>query len=202
MIDEISYTAKAIGALNTLFYKNNKILGFNTDGLGFVNDLKGKNIPIKNQNIVILGTGGAAKAVLYELLKYMPNSITIVSRDLDKATKVVKSCINNLNKFSIFPENYGALCLEDKSLIINATSAGMQNELPPLKNYDLKNKYCYDLSYSEKAKLFLDWARINGSNNIYDGLGMLIEQAAICFKIWFNKSPNTNLTLEFLKNYI
>ena len=103
-LDNIDSAAKSIGSVNTIVNKNNKLYGFNTDWQGFITDLKSKKINLKNKNILVIGAGGAAKAILYSLNKLKVKQIYLTSRTFDKAKLISKKYKNisviDINKVS------------------------------------------------------------------------------------------------------
>ncbi|WP_179952236.1 shikimate dehydrogenase [Marinicella rhabdoformis] len=180
-LDAITERAELAGAVNTLFIQNNQLWGDNTDGAGFVLDLKSKGITIKGQSILIIGAGGASKGIIPALLTECPNSIHITNRTQAKAIELA-------NQF----DSCSAVNIDTTGpsydLIIHATSIGHQGLCPHL-NSDWFNEHttAYDLSYGQAAKPFLDTAKTLGAKASHGGLGMLYGQAALAFEIWFNK---------------
>jgi len=177
--------AETAGAVNTLVFKQEgEILGDNTDGAGLVRDLTiNHHSLIKHRKILILGAGGATRGVLEPLLALEPKSLTIVNRTLEKAEDLVRI-------FQSFGEisscGYDDLGRQKYDLIINATAAGLNNEVPPVADTVLgSDSICYDMTYSLKEPTaFVLWAQTRGAARVFDGLGMLVEQAAESFFIW------------------
>lgn len=191
-VDVIDYTAKDSMAVNTVFVKNGKIIGANTDGIGFVVSLK-KDLKFrlaKNSNILCLGAGGAAFGIISELIKLNPNLIQISNRTESAAMELknhFSSCKST--KFEIKP--WGFQPKTNIDLIINTSSYGMKENENVCLNLDLiSNKsFIYDIIYNPSKTGLLklaDEKGINSSNGIY----MLIRQAAESFKRWFNININ------------
>lgn len=192
-------------AINTIVFRNNEgLLGFNTDGYGFIKDLtSNKQIAISGKRILLLGAGGAAKGILFDIINQDPLCVTITNRNLDRANELVNDTkkfeqnfkqkfnqVTNFNRINVL--SYDVVNLNEYDLIINATSAGSVGAIPPLKEgINLNNTCCYDLSYGVNSIPFVKWARNNNCTLVFQGIGMLIEQGALAFKIWFNKTPIT-----------
>jgi len=197
--DECSERANRAGAVNTLKFEGNKILGDNTDGVGLVNDLLNNlNIVIHNKNILLMGAGGATRGVINPLLAEQPNSIFIVNRTVDKALALSElfSDYGNINAGS-----YNSLENNQYDIIINATAASLHGELAPLADTILTNDtVCYDLMYAKEPTLFMNWAAKNNAAVISDGLGMLVEQAAESFSIWRSVRPDSKTVIKLLRH--
>lgn len=198
--DERSPRAEDAGAVNTLvFDSDSKISGDNTDGAGLTHDLvNNHSVLIKRRKILILGAGGAVRGVLTPLLLLDPTSVTIANRTVSKAQNLadafrpiggVKSC------------GYDDLSNEKFDLIINGTSAGLNQEVPPIPYEVLDiNSVCYDMMYNTSAPTaFVEWARSHGASRAIDGLGMLVEQAAESFYVWRGVHPETADVIQSLR---
>lgn len=190
--DHLTPRAQRAGAVNTVIVQpGKKVLGDNTDGKGLVTDLT-ENLKwsVRNKRILILGAGGAVRGVLEPLLALKPRSVMLGNRT--PATARILA-----NEFAELGEVTGGSydSLYQKSafdLIINGTSASLDGELPPLSAKTIgENCCCYDMMYGAKATVFMEWASANGVEQISDGLGMLVEQAAESFALWRNKTPDT-----------
>lgn len=188
---EFSEQARKLEAANTLSWKNNKLIAHNTDGDGFVNDLKSKQIEITNSKIIIIGAGAAAKSIAYSLMKEAPKELFIMNRTKNKAKKLASALdIGYLTEQEIAKKEF--------NILINASAAGLFAECPLSLTQDLSNTVCYDLSYGGLAKFFVNYCKNNNVREVYTGEGMLVEQAALSFNIWFNKSVETNIIKKSL----
>jgi shikimate dehydrogenase len=190
-------------AVNTLtVMSDGSIQGFNTDGIGLVRDLQRQGINIKGKNLLILGAGGAVKGILSDLINLQPRKITIINRNLFKAEQVIHAQKSKrANNCEMVAKTYEEIECASFDIIVNATSAGIFNKLPPLTaKFNFKNSICYDLNYAKKASCFLDYALERGAIHVSDGLGMLIEQALESFYIWHNIRVNSNEIFELLKD--
>lgn len=194
-----SERAERAGAVNTLKMENGQWFGDNTDGIGLVNDLIiNHNIELKNKNILLMGAGGAARGVLIPLLKQNPASLFIANRTPDKAKDLADEFTDAGN---IQGGGYEHLPDKKFDLIINATAASLQGELPPLPDTLLsENASCYDMMYAAKPTPFMQWATDHKAEKVLDGLGMLVEQAAESFKIWRGVKPETKNVIKKLRN--
>ena len=192
--DELTEDSNLSGSVNTLWKEDGTIHGDSTDGRGLVRDLQEKKINLKNKEIVILGAGGSAKAIIPSLLKEDPKRISIGNRTLAKAEELIESfSSSSKNKINLFEMSENLNFKPD--IIVNATSAGIKNENIELPR-DLLSKdiYVYDLSYSLEDTPFIKLVKSRGIEKYHDGIGMLIHQAALSFKIWNNQTPNTNIS--------
>ena len=193
---ELSERARAAGAVNTLIFKNNKIYGDNTDGLGLVQDLFRQQVKLKNSRILLLGAGGAAKGVILPLLEQNPASIIIANRTTSKALLLCQQ----FNDKKISGCGFDQINNKKFDLIINATSASLDNRILNIPAQLINsNVVCYDMVYSKKITPFLSWAKEHGSVHLIDGLGMLVGQAAESFAIWRNVKPRVESVIKDLR---
>ncbi len=195
---ELSPRAQRAGAVNTLILDGEKIIGDTTDGIGLLNDLKiNHHQTIKNKRILIIGAGGAVRGALEPLLLEAPLNIVIANRTLAKAQQLAEN-------FSAFG-NIDACNFTDLDkpfdIIINGTSASLNGKLPPLPDHLFtKNACAYDMMYAKKSTIFMQWAVQQGASFVYDGLGMLVEQAAESFYLWRGERPETSNVISLLRN--
>ena len=191
--DALTEDSNLSGSVNTLWKEDGTIHGDSTDGRGLVRDLQEKKINLKNKEIVILGAGGAAKAIIPSLLREDPKRISIGNRTLAKAEELIESFSYSKNKMNLFEMSENLNFKPD--IIVNSTSAGIKNENIELPR-DLLSKdiYFYDLSYSFEDTPFIKLVKSRGIEKYHDGIGMLIHQASLSFQIWNNKAPNTNIS--------
>jgi len=195
---QLSKRAQRAGAVNTLHIRDNIIFGDTTDGVGLLNDLtKNHQQVLKNKNILIVGAGGAVRGVLEPLLLESPVSLVICNRTVEKAQQLATdfSSFGNISAC-------GFADLQDKKfdVVINGTSASLTGDLPPLPDNLFSDNACaYDMMYGAKPTPFMLWATQQGAARCYDGLGMLVEQAAESFYIWRKKRPETQGVIEKLR---
>ncbi len=200
LADRLSPRARDAGAVNTLIFQpDGKIAGDNTDGIGLCRDLIiNHNVLIEHRKILILGAGGAVRGVLGPLLAKKPRLLSIANRTVEKAEKLAEdfSAVGN-----ILAGSFNELGHEKYDLIINGTSAGLLKEVPPVPDEVLGiNSICYDMMYDIKnPTAFVQWALDRGALRAYDGLGMLVEQAAESFYIWRGIRPQTTEVIASLR---
>jgi len=195
---QLSERAQRAGAVNTLLITNNIIFGDTTDGVGLLNDLiKNHQLQLKDKNILIVGAGGAVRGVLEPLLLESPAGLIISNRTTEKAEQLAKDFASFGN---ISACDFADLEGKKFDLIINGTSASLKGDLPPLPDALFsKNACAYDMMYAAQPTPFMQWATQQGAKHCYDGLGMLVEQAAESFYIWRKKRPETQSVIEKLR---
>lgn len=187
-------------AVNTLALQaDGSLLGDNTDGIGLVTDLTiNHGIVLSDSRILILGAGGASRGIIAPILEQSPHTLVIANRTIDKAVKLAAEFDNNS---SITGCGFEALKNRQFDLILNATSASLSGQLPPLPTGLLaKNGVCYDLAYGNEPTAFVRWGQENLAAKSLDGLGMLVEQAAEAFFIWRGIRPKTRPVIELLNS--
>lgn len=200
LCDRLTPRAEIAGAVNTLSLQADGVIhGDNTDGVGLVRDLVDNlQIKIAQRNILLLGAGGAARGVLEPLLALSPARLTIANRNIDRAKALARDFASSA-KISVLA--YTQLKSADYHLVINATAAGLNNQLPPLTAELLqRTEVCYDMMYNLKAATaFVEWSIRQGVQRSHDGLGMLIEQAAEAFFLWRGVRPETSQIESMLR---
>jgi shikimate dehydrogenase len=195
LADVLGAEAKQAGAVNTLLMNSEgQLVGHNTDGTGLVRDLlqnhgASLNNMIVNKRVLLVGAGGAARGVLQPLLEKKPTTLVIANRTPARAHDLAAA-------FTTLGDVHGTGFdgLEDQQfdLIINATAASLQGEVPPLpETVCAKNCWCYDMMYSAEPTPFVLWGEQHGASKSVDGLGMLVEQAAESFFHWRGVHPET-----------
>jgi shikimate dehydrogenase len=191
--------AERAGAVNTLKFTDNTIFGDNTDGVGLVNDLLvNQQCQLKDNRILLLGAGGAARGVLAPLLAQQPAEIVIGNRTPDRAVALAEQ-FSDLGRVSGC--GFPALAGRQFAIVINATAASLKGEVPPLPNDLLsEDAVCYDMMYGAVPTAFMNWASNHGAAKMSDGLGMLVEQAAESFLIWRGIRPETQPVIEMLRH--
>jgi shikimate dehydrogenase len=190
------------GAVNTLQKcEDGSIFGDNTDGPGLVQDLLRLSIPLKNKRILVLGAGGAARGVLQPLMAQQPAILMVANRTASKAA-LLASLIPKDNLTGCgFNELNSAAPLFD--VIINSTSASLTGELPAVEpSVIAAAKYFYDMSYGDKPTVFMQHAANLGVKNVFDGLGMLVGQAAESFFIWRGVRPLVEPVIQALREQL
>lgn len=197
--DKRTERAELSKAVNTLALQDDgSILGDNTDGIGLVTDLMVNHaIGLKQKRILILGAGGASRGIIGPLLDQSPQLITVANRTLEKALILADEFSH---KGTIKGCAYQALAGQSFDLILNATSASLSGDLPPLAEGILAGEgSCYDLAYANEATAFVRWAREQQAEQSLDGLGMLVEQAAEAFFLWRGVRPDSAELIQLLE---
>ena len=188
-LDRIDAAARRIGAVNTVAVENGKLAGFNTDGFGFLENLRAAvpDFDVKAGPAVVLGAGGAARAIVDALGAAGAPEIRLVNRSLDRARTLARSFGGAIEPV---PWERRAAALDGAALVVNATSLGMDKN-PPLE-LDLarlpKTAVVNDIVYAPLETALLKAAKARG-NRIVDGLGMLLHQGRPGFQLWFGVMP-------------
>ena len=198
LVDEMSERASNAGAVNTLVFRDDSIYGDNTDGVGFIRDLRSnQRVQLKGANILILGAGGATRGLIGPLLEAEPDSIVIANRTFPKARGLADHFATQGPVNACRFQDVKSLPVYD--LVINATSAGVKGETPPYPVEAIHPQtVCYDLSYGLTPTPFSRWAALHGAAKSVMGWGMLVEQAAESFYIWRGVRPDTAAVLKQL----
>ncbi|MBW4935065.1 shikimate dehydrogenase [Marinobacter sp. F4206] len=201
LADRRTDRAAKAGASNTLYRDaDGTLIADNTDGHGLVQDLDNHGVTLANARILVLGAGGAVRGVIAPLLARHPASLTIANRTLAKAEALVQLFTPDAQGTEL---NACGFEQPDRpfDLIINGTSASLQGDLPPVSaNVIGADTVVYDMMYSLQTTTFNQWALDRGARHVFDGLGMLVEQAAESFRIWRGVRPETAPVIEELRN--
>jgi shikimate dehydrogenase len=196
---ELSGRARRAGAVNTLAQQDDgTIYGDNTDGVGLVRDIvENLGWQLAERRILIVGAGGAVRGILEPLLRHQPDLVVIANRTVEKAQQLARS-FGDLGEVRAC--RFEGLAGNQFDLVVNATSASLAGELPPLPG-DILNDgcCCYDLMYGAEPTPFMVWAASEMAWAVADGLGMLVEQAAEAFCIWRGVRPDTRPVIEILR---
>jgi len=195
--DELTERAALAGAVNTLKrLDDGRLLGDNTDGIGLLSDLERLGMIKPRYRILLTGAGGAARGVLLPLLS-LDCAVTITNRTFARAQELA-------NLFS-HTGSVNAVALQDLDghvfdLIINATSSGINGDIPALPAALINQTVgCYDMFYQKGQTPFLSWCAAHGATQMSDGLGMLVGQAAHAVLLWHGVLPEVEPVIEKLK---
>lgn len=199
--DELTARAAHAAAVNTLAIKGDGILGDNTDGAGLVRDLcDNLGMVITNRRVLVIGAGGATRGILAPILGLAPATVVIANRTAERA-EALAAAFSDLGSTQGVGFDYIEAVPFD--LIINATSASLSGEMPPIPAEAISGQtICYDLAYGQSATAFVRWARGQGCAQALQGLGMLVEQAAESFRLWRGVRPATGAVLEVLRERV
>ena len=205
-LDELSSEAKTIGAVNTVFNSNGKLIGYNTDGKGFIESLKRRGISLQNKQIFLIGAGGVALSISFSLIKEGINRLILTNRTYSKA----EDLFNKLKKFAPPTVKLELIEFEKRNffsekenidILINATSLGMHKDDPSpvdLENFS-PSTYVYDVVYNEDTQL-LKKARGKGMK-CQNGVDMLVYQAGFAFEIWTGRKAPIDKMKEIIGRY-
>lgn len=193
-LEHIDPLALAIGAVNTVKYENGEYVGYNTDGLGYVKGLTEQlQVPLSSQNVLIIGAGGAARAIYYSLIQEGVTKADIANRTLSRSEEIIRQCPFSVESKAISlreaEEN-----LHQYDLIINTTSIGLTpnvEDMPLSLEYLRKDAFVSDIIYNPLETKFLKEAKRKGAS-IQNGVPMFIHQGALAFQIWTGIKPNTD----------
>ncbi len=205
LLDEVSEDAALIGSVNTVKNINGKLIGYNTDGKGFVKSLDENNVDYKGRKIVLAGAGGAARAVATQLAYEGAGEIVVFNRTLSSAVEIVDNINKNLPscKGTALEMNEDKLSkeIEDASILVNCTSLGMKSTIdesivssPKALHKDL---FVADIVYDPQKTKLLKIAEEAGCKHM-NGLMMMIWQGALAFNIWTGK----HMPVELIKREI
>ena len=185
-------------AVNTLCFEEDGVRGDNTDGVGLIRDLKSNlKVVISGRRTLLIGAGGAARGVLGLLLDEAPAELVIANRTPERARSLLQSF---QSQGTLRVSSFEALEDTAFDLVINATSAGVRGETPPVPPSAICVGGCaYDMMYGAGSTAFVEWARAAGAGTAVDGLGMLVEQAAESFSVWRGMRPQTAPVLRSLR---
>ena len=192
--------AHRAGAVNTLLRKGDGWHGDNTDGAGLVRDLTDRHgLDLRGRRVLLLGAGGGARGVAPALLDAGIRGMVVVNRTPEHADALVDAMGEPARAVSAYWDDLREQ--GDFELIVNATSAGRNDGAALRLPSSLVNSMsvAVDLNYGEAAIPFLAWARAAGCRNSFDGLGMLVEQAAESFHLWHGAYPETDAVYADLR---
>lgn len=201
LADQLTPRAQTAEAVNTLkLMEDGTILGDNTDGAGLVFDLTSNNkVELAGKRILVVGAGGAVRGILQPFLDQQPMEIVITNRTFEKAQELADGFTSMGNiRASKFEDLDGAF-----DVIVNGTSASLSGDLPPLPDTVVQNEtVVYDMMYGKEPTPFMNWAIQLGAKQAIDGLGMLVEQAAVSFSVWRGLKPDSQIVLTDLRKQL
>ncbi|MFS0839695.1 shikimate dehydrogenase [Paenibacillus sp. 1P03SA] len=187
-LDEIDADAQALGAVNTVVNRGGKLIGYNTDGIGYVRSLKEETgLDLRGKKVLLIGAGGAARGISYALAKEGISFIAIANRTAEKAGELAAAVRSETSAVGMGLDELGNI-ISDADLIINSTSSGMYpniEEMPlDLDGHRLREgAIVSDLVYNPLETRFLKEAKARGAVT-HGGLGMFIYQGAYAFEYW------------------
>ncbi|MFN4259236.1 MAG: shikimate dehydrogenase [Gemmataceae bacterium] len=192
-LDELTPTAQAIGAVNCIVRQGHRLLGENTDGKGFLQSVTALG-PVRGQRVVLLGAGGAARAIGVELLNAGAGFITVVNRDLQRGEELLQRLADLApGKVALVPWHSDYVIPADTHIIINATSIGLFPDVDarvPIRVESLQpSMLVCDVIPNPPHTRLLQAAEQRGCRTL-DGLGMLVNQGVIGIRLWAGRDPN------------
>ncbi len=197
LVDRVEPIAQKIGAINTVYFDTDgKLIGTNTDGYGFLKHLKQTITDWTSQNMtgVVLGAGGAARAVIVSLLEDGINEIRLCNRTASRAENLARDIGDKRIKVKRWEDREDALC--DADLLVNVTTLGMIGQKP--LEINLENlpdgAVVYDIVYNPIETNLIKRAKLKGNKTV-DGLGMLLHQAVPGFEKWFGRKAEVDEAL-------
>jgi len=197
MADERTERARLAGAVNALKFEAGRILADNFDGIGLVNDIqRNLGVSLAGKRVLLLGAGGAARGALLPFLDQQPAQLTIVNRTVAKAEVLAAQMAG---RGAVSACGFGDLAGQSFDVVVNATSASLKAELPPLSPQVFgPGCIAYELAYGKGLTPFLRLAQNAGVQQLADGVGMLVEQAAEAFVWWRGMRPDTQPVIQQL----
>ena len=207
-VDVLSEEAMLVGVVNTVYFENGKVHGTSTDGIGCIKALAEEGVNVSGKKVLILGAGGAARAIAYALAQN--NAFVKVSnRSIEHAKDLVEEINEKLDKEFLYSGTIEIeKCLNECDIIINCTPIGMKGAaegqaLLSKEQFALAKKdlVVMDLVYNPLKTKFLENADANGLKTV-DGLGMLVHQGAIGFKLWTGIDAPIEIMRNALKEHL
>jgi len=202
LLDEADGNCKSIGATNTVVSENGFLKGYNTDMDGFLDPIKKRNINCTNSDVLLVGAGGAARAIVAGFAKEKVHKITIANRTKERADELIKFA-NNLGLESDYSDlsNAGNIASKYK-FIVNATSMGLKGSACPISTRSIaKDSIVYDIVYMPVETELIEQSKKQGATIIY-GWEMLLGQAMRSFEIWTRQpAPYEAMKLTLLGRF-
>ena len=197
LANDLTPRARLAGAVNTLKFDGEVILGDNTDGIGFVRDVTERlNFKFGGCSVLVLGAGGAVRGLLGSLLDASPRWLAVANRSHQRAEELAE-------EFGVEAIHFDEIPAEHFDLIINGTTTGLNHEAPAIDPETFNDcQLAYDLVYAAEATPFMRLAEAGGAAQVVDGLGMLIEQAAESFLLWRGVRPDTKPVYSELRQLL
>jgi len=196
LADARSERASLARASNALKFENGKIYAENFDGIGLLRDIEHNlKVPPAGRQVLVLGAGGAVRGALLPFLAARPAQLVLANRDLAKAHALAEEVGDERLRVCSYEQLPG----QRFDLVINATSASLVGELPPIMASLFQGtELAYELAYGKGLTPFLRLAREAGVARLADGVGMLVEQAAEAFEWWRGVRPQTRPVIDRL----
>lgn len=202
---QLSARAQAAGAVNALKFDGSHCHGENFDGVGLVRDIEHNlDVPLRGRRVLLLGAGGASRGALFPLLEAGPAQLYVANRTASKADALVQEFVARGASAAVL-QGGGFTELQAPGtaafdVVINATSASLGTDLPPLPPAVFApGSLAYEMMYGKGLTPFLQLAQQAGAVHLADGVGMLVEQAAESFLWWRGVRPETAAVIELIR---
>ncbi len=197
LADDLTPRARVAGAVNTLKFDGDTIVGDNTDGIGFVRDLRERlKFSFSDCSVLVLGSGGAVRGLLGSMLDESPRWLAVANRSHKRAEELAE-------EFGVEAIHFDEIPAEHFDLIINGTTTSLNHEAPAIDPDTFNDcTLAYDLAYAADPTPFMQLAKSGGAKHVVDGLGMLIEQAAESFLLWRGVRPDTSSVYRELRDLL
>ena len=209
-LNDISEEARVIGAVNTVVNESGQLRGYNTDVNGIIATLEEFKDELSGAAVSVIGSGGAARSVLYSLIRHFnPSKINLINRTVEKAERLKdyfseKMLFDEIFTYELIPPDLNETLNESK-LIINTTSIGLAPETDdsPIAAAEAfnENQIVFDVIYNPLKTKFLALAESKGAKTL-NGLRMFVEQGARSFELWTDLSMNKENIYNALKTYM
>jgi shikimate dehydrogenase len=198
LADVLTERAREAGAVNTLRFDDHHVLGDNTDGAGLVTDITLRlGVSLSGKRVLLMGAGGAARGVVGPLLRAGIARLMIANRTVAKAHALQRDFAA---AGAVGSGGYDELGSTTFDVVINATSASLSGDVPPLPpRVYAPGALAYDMVYAEQPTSYLRRARAEGASMLVDGLGMLVAQAAEAFLLWRGVLPDPAPVVDMLR---
>lgn len=204
LLDELSPAAELMGAVNFVKRVDKKLIGDNTDGKGFVESLRTIVDPT-GKKVVVMGAGGAARAVAVELGLAGVSEIIVVNRSTTRGQELADLLSQKVKVPSTFVLLKGDYELpEDAAIVVNATSIGLMDpdgRVPVAKESWKPEMIAADVVFNPPQTIFLEEAQAKGCKTL-DGLGMLVQQAVIGFRLWTGVTPDKQIMRDAVEEFL
>jgi len=202
-MDELSEAARVIGAVNTVIVRDGRMIGENTDGKGFVQSLLDEGLTPEGRTITILGAGGAAKAIGVECALAGAKKLTIINRNRERGEALVRTIRDNTRAEAVYIPWEGTADIPgDTEILINATCVGLApdgDKMPDVRYSQIRTGMVVcDVVFNPVMPAFLREAEARGAK-IITGIGMLVNQGALNFRLWTGEEPPRDVMMECLK---
>ncbi|MFV9510976.1 shikimate dehydrogenase [Tepidibacillus sp. LV47] len=191
-LDQVSEEAKQIGAVNTIVNDEGRLIGYNTDGIGYLRSLiEETGVQLKGKRVLILGAGGAARAIGYTIANSPIGQLTIINRDQNKA-HILRKSLEQYTKTDVLSIEQMEKGVKEADIIVNTTSIGMAPNIDQSlikKEWIQPNHLVSDIIYNPLETKLIQEARSQGAQ-VHSGLGMFIYQGVIAFEKWTGITPD------------